>query len=239
MPQPCTICTHPKRKEIDLAIIRGEQSNRALAKQFELTHHALLRHSKEHLALVIQQAQAERHRADKIDCNAELYKCFQRVSKLSDACEEWLKDPEDPDAYTLEPRTTELNVIYDEWDGERWVKRRATLSELLAGVESPTLRVKVVESKVSDPRKLLLDSCGQLTEQIERVGKLFGLLNHKDEEYRLATMRNAVREIRRKLSQGWDRQVSWEETIDEILKYQENPLDRAYLNKLRAEGDDE
>lgn len=122
MPQPCTICTHPKHKEIDLAVIRGELSHREIARQFDVGEKSIRRHRTEHLAPVLQQAQLERKRADKIDCNAELFKCFQRVSKLSDACEEWLSDPDDPDAYTLEPRSTELNVIYDEWDGERWVK---------------------------------------------------------------------------------------------------------------------
>jgi hypothetical protein len=239
MPQPCTICTHPKRKEIDLALIRGEQSSRSIATDYQVTPMALSRHRTEHLAPILQQSQFQQRRADQIDCNVELFKCFQRLSKLSDACDAWLTDPDDPNVYTLEPRSTELNVIYEEWDGERWQKKRATLSELLAGIESPTLKVKVVESKIGDPRKLLLEACGEVSQQIERVGKLFGLFNGKLDRDRLDSMRLGVKEIQRRLSQEFNRQLSWTETIDEILKYHEDPSNRAYLLKLREEGEEE
>jgi hypothetical protein len=239
MPQPCSVCTHPQRKEIDLALIRGEQSDRALAKQYQLTHYALLRHSKEHLGPDLQHTQLQQRRADQIDCNTELYKCFQRISKLSDACDAWLTDPDDPNVYTLEPRATELNVIYDKWDGERWIKKRATLSELLAGIEAPSLQVRVVESKLGDPRKLLLESCGEMSQQVERVGKLFGLFNNTVDRNRLDSMRLGVKEIQRKLCEEYKRELSWTETIDEILKYNEDPSNRAYLLKLREEEEEE
>src|SRR5262245_40940568 len=107
MPQLCTICTHAERHQIDLAVVRGEQSNRAIARQFGVTHHSLLRHCKEHLAPTIRDAQAEVHHLERIDLNRELAKCFHRIDKISNACDEWLRDPERPDRYNLYPRPEE------------------------------------------------------------------------------------------------------------------------------------
>jgi len=239
MSNTCTICKHPQRKEIDLALIRGELSNREIARQFAVAETSLRRHRVEHLAPILQQSQFQQRRADQIDCNAELFKCFQRISKLSDACDAWLTDPDDPNIYTLEPRSTEINIIYEVWDGQRWHKKRATLSELLAGVESPSVQVRVVESKLGDPRKLLLESCGEMSQQVERVGKLFGLFNGTLDRDRLDSIRMGAKEIQRKLCEEFKRPLSWTETIDEILKYQTNPSNRAYLLKLREEGDEE
>src|SRR5689334_9245511 len=105
MPQLCTICTHPERKEIDLAIIRGDMSNRRIGTHFEVGEKSVRYHRKEHLAAILQRAQLEQMLADKIDCNAELAKCFERINRLFDACHEWLTDADNPEKYFLGPRS--------------------------------------------------------------------------------------------------------------------------------------
>jgi len=51
--------------------------------------------------------------------------------KLRKACVKWLVDPDDPEAFTIDPRANEIDVIY--MDGV--VQRRSTLAELLAKVD--------------------------------------------------------------------------------------------------------
>ena len=56
MAQKCSICTHPRRAEIDQAIARGD-AHRAIARQFGVSRHALDRHKKNgHIAQQIAKA---------------------------------------------------------------------------------------------------------------------------------------------------------------------------------------
>jgi hypothetical protein len=172
MPQLCTICTHPQRKEIDLALVRGEQSNRAIASDFGLHESSMKRHRVVHLAPVLQQALAEQSQADKIDCNVELAKCFNRVNKLFDACDAELLDPNDPEKYTLAPHADQIEVIYFDHDGEKRVRRKESLSVLLSRLENKGgLVIDSVQVKRVDASKRLLEASKLLSVQIERVGK--------------------------------------------------------------------
>lgn len=56
MAQECSICTHPRRAEIDQAIARGD-AHRAIAREFGVSRHALDRHKKNgHIAQQIAKA---------------------------------------------------------------------------------------------------------------------------------------------------------------------------------------
>ena len=44
--RPCTICQHPKRIEIDLALSGEKFTIRSIATRFDESHHALERHKK-------------------------------------------------------------------------------------------------------------------------------------------------------------------------------------------------
>ncbi|MCH7536116.1 MAG: hypothetical protein IH948_10330 [Bacteroidetes bacterium] len=48
MPRTCTVCSNPKRKEIDQLLINGN-SIRAIASQFKLNRSSLQRHNKSHI----------------------------------------------------------------------------------------------------------------------------------------------------------------------------------------------
>jgi hypothetical protein len=47
----CTVCTHPKRKEIDLALLYHSTSYRVIAREFGVGEDSLQRHERAHLAL--------------------------------------------------------------------------------------------------------------------------------------------------------------------------------------------
>lgn len=69
----CTICEHPKRKEIDLAIVREGSVLRTIAHQFDLSESALKRHVKKgHIADKIQKAAHAHEAADADDLLAEV-----------------------------------------------------------------------------------------------------------------------------------------------------------------------
>ena len=55
---PCTICNHPKRPEIDQALIAGSSTLAALGQEYGLSTSALHRH-KAHLQVKVSRAQAQ------------------------------------------------------------------------------------------------------------------------------------------------------------------------------------
>jgi hypothetical protein len=57
MPQPCTICTHTSRPEIDRLIVSGEPNQR-VATKFGVTESAIRRHRASHLPQALAKAQA-------------------------------------------------------------------------------------------------------------------------------------------------------------------------------------
>lgn len=81
-----------------------------------------------------------------------------------DACDEWHRDPDSPDRYTLDPRSDEVTVVYQEAvpvseEKVALVKKRATLKALLERTGTDWL---TVSTKQADPRKLLVDVCNSL-----------------------------------------------------------------------------
>lgn len=122
-----------------------------------------------------------------------ILKYIGRAEQMQDACHEWLLDPEDPSRYNVGPRATEIMVSYEylEPTGKntsRVVRRKESLQELLnrwvmkddRGVETT-----VVESKIADPRELLLKTMAEsrqqiglakdLVESLARVDMMLGL----------------------------------------------------------------
>jgi hypothetical protein len=63
MSQPCSICTNPRRVGIDKAIVAGE-SNRAIARQFDVSKDAVARHRKDHLPGKLVKAADAKERRD-------------------------------------------------------------------------------------------------------------------------------------------------------------------------------
>lgn len=56
MPRACTVCTNPKRRDIDAALTGGSASNRRIAAQFGVSEQAIRRHHKEHVPASLAQA---------------------------------------------------------------------------------------------------------------------------------------------------------------------------------------
>lgn len=167
----CTICTHQLGHLIDLEIIKGEQSNRALAVHFQVGEKAIRDHRINHLAAKLEQAIAERQKAEKLDLNAMLTRVVKRMDMMLAACHEWLLDPKDENRYTLDARANEIEVVYI----EKLVRKRDNLATLLARCEDGLhCEVVTVTSKFTDPRVLILKTSEQFKGHMEILGKLTG-----------------------------------------------------------------
>ena len=55
MPRTCTICSHQQRDSIETALVRGA-SYRVISRQFRVSHDALQRHAKQHIARDLEMA---------------------------------------------------------------------------------------------------------------------------------------------------------------------------------------
>src|SRR5207249_4043406 len=117
MSRPCTICNHPQRSAIDRALASGDPY-RKVALRYGISTATVSRHRTAHLADRLARAQlraASEQRADDqrllaerdsrqaaeaafdLDVLNELQRCVQRLIRLMDACEQYLRDPEDPE----------------------------------------------------------------------------------------------------------------------------------------------
>lgn len=102
-----------------------------------------------------------------IDVMEQLSLNLGRANLLQDACDRWLRDPQDPDRYDVGPRSEEVDVIYrvEVESGDRLIvqNRKKKLSELLALLAGEIdeeggriIGVDKGEYKHADPRELIL-----------------------------------------------------------------------------------
>lgn len=109
-----------------------------------------------------------------------------RCEKMSDALDLWLTDPDNPERYTMDPRTDELKCIctLQGTDSKgKPISRTATipLNELMSQLEFTEYRgLSVIPEhlvwKNTDPRKLMLDTARALKELLELLAKITGEL---------------------------------------------------------------
>lgn len=212
MARRCSICNHPEAVKINKLLAKGE-SLRNIAKRFpNITVSSLHRH-KQHLARELAASMKKQEEITKtyiegvavqeaeevleaITVVTELKRCFERVNRLFDACDRWLKDPDNPDQYTLEPRADEIRVIYTEQGGDgNLTRKKRPLSHLLARLEeSGGLHVEGWEVRHADPRELILRTAGRLSEQIDLLAKLILLV---EQEQRIGELEKIVnREVK-------------------------------------------
>lgn len=178
VPRSCTVCTHPQRRAVDQALIQ-RRPFRAIARQFGVSKDAAVRHHDEHLPALLVRAQGVKDSASADILMAELRQCMERVNLLYDACDRWLRDPEDPSRYDVGARADDVNVIYSDAHGDHSVQRKAKLSALLAKLNDASVDVHRVEWRHADPRELVLKTHAQLQSSLELLAKLAGQLDER------------------------------------------------------------
>lgn len=133
------------------------------------------------VATDIDKAWAERYeelgKELTVDVRREAKKQFKRAERLWDAAETWLTVN---DAIDLDPRSTEVSVVYFDWNDRNTKgeprQKKAELQDLLdkvSGVESGIDRPFAVV-KTMDIRKFALESVKVSQGTIDVLAKLFG-----------------------------------------------------------------
>lgn len=180
MPQKCTICSHPRRTEIERAAVRGELSNRRIAAQYKITESALRRHRFEHLPDLLIKGKEAQDEERAVDVYAELAEAVRLVNKVLAACDAWLIDPEDPGRYALDHRAEEVTIIYTEpGPGGKPQRKKAPLASLLPQLAANGQRVEGWEAKRADPRELILKAAGRLKDLIEPLAEMEGRISRQ------------------------------------------------------------
>lgn len=176
MPRVCTVCRHKARDAIDRALVDGAPARR-IVEQYGLSKGAVGRHQADHLPAALLKGEEAREEVRSLGLVEQLERWLERVNLLFDACDRWLRDPEDPSRYDIGPRAEDLKVVFSEAgpDGTP-VRKKKKLSELLALVEGTARVVELVETKHADPRELILRTHARLQSHQELIAKLLGEL---------------------------------------------------------------
>lgn len=182
MTRRCTVCDHPRRREIDRALVAVSAPYRTIGAAYGLTRDALMRHKADHLLAAIVAAWQQERAANGQELAGELRGWMDSLTKLLRACDEWLTDPHDPTRYDLAPRAHEVWCHYETIQNgdERPVRKKERLSALLARLELAGLREPysfvMVEQKSADPRKLIIETSKALEGHLRLLGEIVGKL---------------------------------------------------------------
>lgn len=190
----CAACRHPKVAAID-AGIDAKTPVRELSETYGIPKSTIWDHKRHRDAeVVLAQRLAKEVRtlgrsgrtpgqvveeaANRIERHADrIEKILVPVEKMLRACDRWLTDPDDPDEYDLSPRGYEVDVIYEEADGDRTVRRKAKLSELLARVQGAGIADgATVEIRIADTRDLTLKTAAEARGGLEAIARVLGIL---------------------------------------------------------------
>lgn len=174
MPRRWSIDEHPKKKQIIKAICEGKESLRSIAAQYELSLSAARRYIEERISEKVATAKTEQDKADGKAVLEQLDAIMSRMRKLYDACDEWLQDPNNPDRYFLGPRANEVDIVYQEQDGDKLRTSRASLETILGRMRDTSMFPVEVKYRYADPRKLIIDNAQALTKQLELLAKIEG-----------------------------------------------------------------
>lgn len=174
----CIVCQHKKVIEINKAFISGKYSMRSIAVHFKVNYHAALRHFHNHVPEMLAELAEKRNLDNAQKVMDRLIERTAEVEKLLVACDEYLKDPEDPEKYTLIPRAEEVQVVYidRDYDGNQ-IRCKAKLSQLL---ESLGNKVVSWQYRHADPRRLILEAARTLEGVLLTLSKIAGYVKPAD-----------------------------------------------------------
>lgn len=86
MPIPCSICTHPEREAIDLALVSGT-AKRVIACQWHVGRESVRRHALHHVSPALAALQAEREHDGATSLLDQVTALVQRTERLLDTAE--------------------------------------------------------------------------------------------------------------------------------------------------------
>lgn len=207
----CMICAHPCREQIEQAIYKRTPDTAITAHYGNVFNvSTLASHRRECIKHAIVAAEAAIRVDRGIDVKEivlENNSIFQRAKR---ACVRWLADVDNPEEFDLDPRATEIDIIYydlgDLNKKGKPVRKKAPLQELLNKVEvGANYVVKSHYDKSIDIRRYVLEVLHEERGDLEFYAKLAGLLQ-KDRENEFDERAKFEKELERVMADGWDRE---------------------------------
>ena len=183
--RPPAIESHPKRDQILEALLTPGANMDSIERLFGVSPKALATFRRKYVtagtqAMLDRAAGSVPLETVQRDVMARLDNLVHKAEKMLSAADAWLEDPNAPGRYNLNPRTHEVDVVYEREiptgeDSFRTERKTEKLSKLLRDVEDG-LGITVVkgETKTADPRKLLLEAVATLKPVVELIGKATG-----------------------------------------------------------------
>jgi len=103
----CTVCNHPERQEVDLALAKGE-SYRDIADQFSVTKTSLVRHRRSHLPMHLVRAKEAREVTKADNLLANLVELQNEAGEIGD-----ISVPDQPMSGKLPLSREVVSIIVD------------------------------------------------------------------------------------------------------------------------------
>ncbi|MCL2480160.1 MAG: hypothetical protein FWF38_00460 [Spirochaetaceae bacterium] len=175
MPRVALIDQHKDKAKIIKAIISGEPY-RNITQRYGLSKFAITRYLQNRLIQAAAKAQVKGTQKDGENVNTSILEVMSKVEKLYTACDRWLRDPTNREEYTVEPRATEVDVVYTAYVGDKPITKKDSLQNLLDKAMGRKDELRLVYTRMSDVRKIIVDTAAVLTKQLEVIARIKGAI---------------------------------------------------------------
>lgn len=173
---------HPKREELDKDVF-SDLPVKVIAEKYGATVAAVkkyqsLLNQKTGMAMTERSLEKGEYVLDNIE------NVMNRLRAMLDACDEWLRDPDEPHKYNLGPRSFEVEVVYEEESKKptkesSTVRRKALLSDLLKQTNKDVVEIRY---KHADPRQILTTVADSVERQLRLLSQIQGKIKSDTEE---------------------------------------------------------
>ncbi len=201
----CSVCTHSGVATINKAIYDGK-SFRGISLNYGMSNMSVSRHAENCLKLDLQALLKEGKVSKAIDVYEEFCEQLAFVKKARAAAEKWMVDPTDDEAFSVDPRATEVAVVYYDslvTDAQgNPTRQKASLQELLDRIGGGRYQVRDHTIRTIDLREYALKTIDKCDLTIAQFAKLSGA--YTKDKGNPATVREIAEEVTAKLvARGW------------------------------------
>ena len=167
--RPTAVEKHPKRKEIEKALAEDEQIE-TISRKYGISRNALIGYKRHRIPRKMVKAAERKSITDAEHLFQIILKAVQRMEILSDSCDEYLQDPDNPGSYYMGPRAHEVKVVYYRKGPQGGITKHTTsLQNLIAKMEEEGMVDPQLVSYNTDPRILLVKASETLTKQMDTL----------------------------------------------------------------------
>ena len=176
MPKKFTLVDkHPDKDKIIKALIKGI-SYQEISRQFGISKAALGQYLNDKLIKSVATAKAQEVQRDGKLADSEIQRIMSKVEKLFNACDKWLRDPENEDEYTVDLRSSEINVVYTRYVDDKPVQDRDDLQCIIDQYFKKDNDLKIIHTKMADIRQLIINTANSLAKLLELKAKIQGAI---------------------------------------------------------------